>query len=125
MAEDQGGHPIDGQALILATAKASVGPHRLPSLLARAQSDLGSRLDEYRRSFECVFDSSTRAAFLVPEGHWATLGDRLGFDRLETAAVRRAHEEQLRRLGSETDRRGEFETALEIREVVVVGTGAG
>lgn len=118
-------YPIDGQALILATAKASVGPQRLPTLLARVQAELGPRLAEYRRTYECVHESPERASFLVPSGRWTEVGDRLGFDRRETDAVRRTHAEQLRRVGSEVGRREELETALEIREAVVIGVDGG
>lgn len=119
-------HPIDGQVLLIAGAKASVPLDRLPELLERAQSDLAGRLDDYRREFECVHETPDRAAFLVPSDHWEALGDRLGFDRRECDAARRAHEEQVHRIGSETDRSEEFESAFEIRDAVVVGTrGAG
>jgi hypothetical protein len=117
--------PIDGQVFMLAVAKASVGPDRLPDLLARAQTDLDGRLDDYRRQFERVAEEDDREIFLVSEGHWETVGDRLGFGRRETDAVRRTHAEQLRRVGSETDRREEFEIALDIREAVVVRTRDG
>ncbi|WP_345780663.1 hypothetical protein [Haloplanus pelagicus] len=115
--------PIDGQVFMLTAAKASVGPGRLSDLLASVQVDLGDGLGTYRREFERVADGDDdgREVFLVPTDHWETVGDRLGFDRRETEAVARAHAEQLRRIGSETDRRDEFETALEIRDAVVIG----
>lgn len=113
--------PIEGQILVLTAAKASVAPKALPELLRRVQADLGDRLDHYRREFECVAEDDERVTFLVPSDHWETVGDRLGFNRRETDAVRRAHTEQLRRLGSRLDRRDEFETALEIREAVCIG----
>jgi hypothetical protein len=59
--------------------------------------------------------------FLVPRDHWGAVGERLGLAARERDAVRRAHEEQLRRVGSETGRRDEFEAALEIRSAVVIG----
>lgn len=113
--------PIEGQVLVLAAAKASVAPNTLPELLCHVQADLGPRLDDYRREFECVAEDDERVTFLVPSDHWTTVGDRLGCNRRETDAVRRAHTEQLRRLGSRLGRRDEFETALEIREAVVIG----
>jgi len=113
--------PVDGQVFMLAAAKASVGPGRLSELLTGVQRDLDDRLDTYRREFERVVDGEDREVFLVPMDHWETVGDRLGFGRRETEAVARTHAEQLRRIGSEADRREEFETALEIREAVVVG----
>jgi hypothetical protein len=113
--------PIDGQVFMLASAKASVDPNTLSGLLARVQSDLGPRIEDYRREFERVAAEEDREVFLVPTDHWETVGDRLDFERRETDAAARAHAEQLRRIGSETDRRDEFETALEIRAAVVVG----
>ncbi|MFD1514604.1 hypothetical protein [Halomarina rubra] len=115
------GDPIDGPALLLAAAKASVGPQLLPDLVDHVQADLGERLDDYRRRYELVDETDDACVFLVEAGHWETLGDRLGLDRRERDAVKRAHEEHLRRVGERTERREEFETALEIRECVVVG----
>lgn len=113
--------PIDGQVLLLAAAKASVAPQTLPELLDDVQTDLGPRLDDYRREFELVVEDDDRATFLVPSDHWNAVGERLGFRRRETDAVERAHTEQLRRIAKTLGRRDEFETALEIRSVVVVG----
>lgn len=114
--------PIDGQVFMLAAAKASVGPGSLSDLLARVQTDLVDRIDAYRREFEQVgYDDGDREVFLVPADHWESVGERLGFGRRETRAVARTHAEQLRRIGSDTGRREEFETALEIRQAVVVG----
>ena len=45
----------------------------------------------------------------------------MGLEEREWKALRRAHAEHLRRLGGDIDRRREFETALELREAVVVG----
>lgn len=124
---DGGADPVphvDGQVLLLAAAKASVSADRLPSLVASAQTELGPRIEEYRREFECVYEDDRRAVFLVPRDHWEGLGDRLDFAARETSAVRRVHNEQLRRLGGEGGRREEFETALDIRDAVVVGVAA-
>jgi hypothetical protein len=115
------GDPLDGQVLILAAAKASVPAERLPELVDRVQADLGPRFEAYRRAYEAVHESPGRWVFLVPLDHWESVGDRLGLTVREREAVRRAHEEQLRRVGSETDRREEFESALDIRSAVVVG----
>lgn len=114
--------PIEGQVQLLAAAKASIAPHRLPDLLAAVQADLGPRLDDYRRQYEqvCRTDEGARV-FFVPANHWSVVGDRLGFDHRETTAVSRAHEAQLRRIGRREDRRDEFERALEIRTAVVIG----
>lgn len=113
--------PIDGTVILLAGAKASVSLDRLPKLLAAVQADLSTRRDDYDREYECVVDDPDRAVYLVDDGHWSAVGDRLGFNRRETDAVCRTHEEQLLRLGRTLDRREEFETALEIREAVVIG----
>jgi hypothetical protein len=117
------GDPLDGQVLILASAKASVTPQRLPTLVDRVQADLGPRFAEYRRAYESVYESDERWVFLVPTDHWETVCERLGFTARERRAVRRAHEEQLRRIGGEEDRRDEFESALDIRSAVVIGVG--
>jgi len=116
------GDPLDGQVLVLAAAKASVAPGRLPRLVDRAQVHLGPRIDEYRREYECVAEEDGRAVFLAERGHWARIGEKLGLGEREVDALRRAHEEQLRRSGTVEDRREEFESALEVREAVVVGT---
>ncbi|APW96528.1 hypothetical protein CHINAEXTREME_01535 [Halobiforma lacisalsi AJ5] len=126
--------PIDGQVLMLTAAKASVPADRLPDLVERAQTALEADLDQYRREYERVYagpgtdngdeDADRLEAFLVEWGHWETVGEELGFDRRERAAVRRAHEEQLLRLGRRADREDEFETSLEIREPVLVGVDA-
>ncbi|MFC6837714.1 hypothetical protein [Halomarina ordinaria] len=114
-------NPIDGNALLLAAAKASVGPQLLPDLVEHVQADLGPRLEDYRRRYELVAEDDEACVFFVEAGHWDDLRDRLDLDRREGDAVERAHTEHLRRVGSVNDRRDEFETALDIREVVVVG----
>lgn len=116
------GDPLDGQVLLLAAAKASVAPDHLPRLVDRAQAHLGPRIEAYRREYECVAEEDGRAVFLVEQGHWTRVGEELGLDEREVDALRRAHEEQLRRTGTAGDRREEFESALDIREAVVVGT---
>ncbi|WP_254766921.1 hypothetical protein [Salinilacihabitans rarus] len=118
------GDPIEGQVLLLAAAKASVPPTRLPELVDRVRDELDPGVERYRREYECVHEDDERAAFLVEWGHWEDVGERLGFSRREVAAVRRAHEEQLLRIGRRAGREAEFETALEIREPVIVATEA-
>lgn len=113
--------PLDGDVLVLAGAKASVSPDRLPELVRRAQERLGPRLDEFERAYETVHADEERVVFLVSTGFWSDVGAELGFESREADALRRAHGQQLRRIGSETDRREEFVTALEIREALVVG----
>ncbi|WP_435319487.1 hypothetical protein [Haloarchaeobius sp. TZWSO28] len=115
------GFPIEGQVLLVTAAKASVPPNRLPELVDLVQADLRLRADDYRVSYECIHDDEKYAAFFVESGHWVDIGRRLGFDRRDYEAVQRAHTEQLMRLGRETDRREEFDAALDIRECVLIG----
>ncbi|ELY89216.1 hypothetical protein C483_14755 [Natrialba hulunbeirensis JCM 10989] len=112
---------IEGQILLLTAAKASVPPERLPDLVDRAQTLLAPRRERYRREFERAYTDADREMFLVNWGHWDDLGEELELTERETAAVRRAHEEQVRRIGRRQDREGEFETAFEIREPVLIG----
>ncbi|AHF98574.1 hypothetical protein HALLA_06655 [Halostagnicola larsenii XH-48] len=116
--------PIEGQMLVLAAAKASVSPTRLPILVARAQQELEATLERYRREYEVVFEDDTRCAFLVERGFWDEIGDRFDWNHREAAAVERAHEEQLQRIGRREDRVEEFEAALEIRDPLIVATTA-
>jgi hypothetical protein len=113
--------PIEGQVLLVAGAKASVSPERLPALVEQMQAALAPRTDRYRQEFECVFEDDDRAVFLAEPDHWATLADDLGLRERERDALRRAHVEQVRRIGRRTDRESEFESALEIRTPVVIG----
>jgi len=115
------GDPLDGNALVLAAAKASVSGERLPDLVDRAQGVLASRLPEYGRRYESPYEDESQAVFFVEEGHWQEFGEGLDLEGREWRALRRAHEEHLKRLGGDLDRRREFETALELREAVVVG----
>ncbi len=113
--------PIEGQVLLLAAAKASVPGERLPPLVRRVEEHLSGELPEYRRRYELACETDDCACFFVETGHWEDLGTALSFDRRETDAVRRAHTEQLRRIGSRLDRRAEFEAALDIREPLLIG----
>jgi len=112
--------PLDGEILMIATAKGSVGP-RVGTLVDAVQAHLEPRIDDYRRRHEAVHESDGRVVFFAKPGHWERVGERLGLDDREIDAVRRAHAEQLRRIGRREGRESEFETALEIREPVVVG----
>jgi hypothetical protein len=116
------GDPIEGQILLLAAAKASVTPTQLPDLVDLAQERLGPELERYRREYERPYAGEKLEAFLVERGHWEALGEGLGFDDRELSAVRRAHGEQFLRIGRRSDREDEFETALEIREPLLIGT---
>jgi hypothetical protein len=112
--------PLDGDVLLYTGATASVGPERIEPLLQTVQAFLRERRDDYRRRYESAFADDERRVLLVPTGHWAEVGAELGLPEREVDAARRAHAQQLKRIGSKTDRREEFETALEIREAVVL-----
>jgi len=114
-------HPIDGQPVLLAAATASVAPSLLPGLLARAQPRLAPRLDRYRRRYELAVEREGRASFFVEAGHWDGLADEFDLPDRHADAVRRAHEAQLQFDGNATGRREEFDAALDVREVVVIG----
>lgn len=118
--ESASGDPIDGQALLLAAATASVAPGRLPALVDRAAEHVAGRRGRYRRRRERALAADGRVVYLVPEGHWRGVGDRIGLAPREADAVARAHAEQLRRLARRADRADEFEHALELREAVVL-----
>ena len=115
------GEPVEGQLLLLAAAKASVGPARLSKLVDLVQTELGDDLETYRRRYERIHADDERELFLTDAAHWETLGDRLDLSNREIDAVRRAHREQLLRIGRREDREPEFETALEIRTPVAIG----
>jgi len=116
-----GPYPIEGAALVTSAALASVPASRLPELLARVQSDLGPRIDAYRRRYERIAAETDREAFLVEPDHWASIAERLDLDDRERDAVVRAHEAAVVRVGGDGRVREEFETALEIRSGVVIG----
>lgn len=113
-------HPIDGQVLLLAGAKASVTLEQLSALVARTQDYLGDHIHRYNRQYECAYDANAAKAYFVEPDHWQSIGTALGFNDRETAAVARTHAEQVRRFGKEQERQEEFEAALEIREAVVI-----
>ncbi|WP_276279582.1 hypothetical protein [Halorussus caseinilyticus] len=114
-------NPIEGQVLILTAAKASVGGQRVPDLVAEGRRAAQVRADELRRRYERVHEDDVRTVFLAPEGFWAEVGDDLGWSKRERETVARANAEQLLRVGKREGRREEFETALEVREAVVIG----
>lgn len=116
-----GSHPIDGSAVLIAGAKASVPVERLPPLLVAAQDHLEPQRAAYERRYEAVDETAAGTAFLAEPGHWRAVGEALDWDPREADAVARAHAEQVNRRGRETGRAAEFETALEIREAVVLG----
>lgn len=115
------GGPLRGNALVLGAAKGSVSGERLPDLADRAQQFLHARLPEYSRGYECVYEDEDEAVFLAEEGHWEELSEEMDLEEREWKALRRTHAEHLKQLGGELDRRAEFETALDLREPVVIG----
>lgn len=116
---DEASHPVDGGVFMLAGTKASVTLPVLSRLLRRVQRHLADRRDAYRRGYERVaLDEAD--VYLVDPGHWEAIGEALELDHREMDAVRRAHTEQFRRLGRRHGRIEEFETALDIREVVLI-----
>ena len=115
------GGPLDGNALVLAAAQASVSGERLPELVDRAQKHIEPKVEKYRREYELAHTDETQTVFFVEEGHWEAIGEELDLEAREWKALRRVHAEHLKRLGSDLGRREEFETALELREAVVVG----
>jgi len=117
-----GRYPVGGTALLKTAALASVPAARLPELLTRVQADLGPRIDDHRRKYERVVAEPDREAFLVDPDYWEAAAGRLNLDDRERDAVARAHETAVERAGSDAGRRAEFETALEIRSAVVIGT---
>lgn len=113
-------YPIEGQIVLLAGTHASVPLDRLPDLLERVQTYLRENRAEYEREYECI--SGPRAAdyVCVESGHWDSIGSALSLSDREQDAVRRAHVSQFERDGRRLDRSEEFETTLEIRDVLAV-----
>ena len=119
-AVDPSALPLDGTVIQYAAALASVGPDSFPTLLTAAQAHLDAERERYEREFECVHRDDGRAVYLVPTDHWEAVGETLSLSAREVKAIRRAHERQLERIGTRTDRDEEFESALDIRSAVVV-----
>jgi hypothetical protein len=113
-------HPIESQVVLLAGAKASVSLARLSDLLAEAQTHLVTEIESYEQRFEQIDGSEETRYFLAEDGHWESVGTELGFRRREAQAVARTHAAQFERDGRRMDRGEEFETTLEIRDVVAV-----
>jgi hypothetical protein len=107
--------------VLIAGAKASITVEQLPDLLVAAQGNLAPQRAAYERRYELLDETSTAQLFLAEPGHWRDVGEALGWRRREADAAARAHAEQVKRRGRELGRTAEFETALEIREAVVVG----
>lgn len=113
-------HPIEGQMVLLAGARASVPLQRLSPLLETVQTYLDEHRETYGREYERVAGPDP-AVYLAPADHWETVAEAVELEEREADAVRRAHEAQFRREGRRTDRDEEFERSLEIRAPVVVG----
>lgn len=113
-------HPIEGQVILLAGAKASVTLTRLSELLDLVQRYLGDRIDTYDRRFERIDGPNGTIYYLAGPEHWESVGRKLDLSEREIDAVRRTHEAQFERHGRRLDRKAEFETSLEIRDVLAV-----
>lgn len=113
-------HPIEGQVVLLVGAKASVTLQRLSDLLHSVQEHLDGEAEDYHRRYEQIDTADERVYFLVADDYWEIVGGELSLTEREVDAVRRAHEAQFERDGRHLDRIEEFESALEIRDVVVL-----
>ena len=111
---------IEGQIVLLAGAQASVTLPHLSGLLDRTAGYLTDRRETYERRFERVDGPDDTSYYLANAGHWDHVGAQLGFDDRETDAVRRTHAAQFERDGRRMGREEEFETTLEIRDVVAM-----
>jgi len=112
-------HPIDGQIVLMAGAQASVTLTHLSELVSAAHEYVSARREEFDRQYERIDDPDGPAYYLVDPAYWEEVGAALGLDDREVDAVRRTHTLQFERAGRRLDRREEFETAMEIRDVVV------
>lgn len=113
-------HPIEGQVVLMAGAKASIPLPKLSELLGRIQEYLGGRLEEYEQRFERIDGSDNVVYYLAERSYWDDIGRELGLSEREVDAVRRTHEAQFERDGRRLGRAEEFETSLEIRDVLAV-----
>lgn len=113
-------HPIEGQIVLLAGAQASVTLPHLSELVSRAHEYVTARREEYDGRFERIDEEGGPSYYLVEASHWEEIGTTLGLEEREVDALRRAHALQFRRAGRRLDRLEEFESAMEIRDVVVI-----
>lgn len=113
-------HPIEGQVVLLAGAQASVPLERLSELLAAAQAHLVDRRDSFARRYETIEAAGDGRYYLADDGRWSAVGRDLELDDREVKALRRTHASQFRRDGRRLDRVEEFESALDIRDVVAI-----
>lgn len=105
----------------MAGAKASVTLPALSALLARTQRYVRDRRETYEQRYERVVGPAGRCYSLVEKNHWEEVGEALDLPEREANALRRVHAAQFRRAGRRLDRFEEFETTLEIRDVVAFG----
>lgn len=120
---DDSSHPIEGQILLLAGAQASVTLTHLSELVSSVHEHVRDNSDEYDRQFERIDDAEGLSYYLVEACHWDDVGTTLGLQDREVDALRRVHTLQFERAGRRLDRLEEFETAMEIRDVVVTADG--
>lgn len=113
-------YPIEGQIVLLAGTQASVPLDQVPALLERVQTYLRANRETYERGHERITGPGTADYVCVEAGHWDAIGTDLGLNDREQDAVRRAHVAQFKRDGRRVDRSEEFETMLEIRDVLAV-----
>lgn len=116
-------HPIEGQVLLLAGAQASVTLTHLSDLITRANEHVSTQQADYEREFERIDDPEGPVYYLVDGSYWEGVGTTLGLERREVEALRRVHALQFQRAGRRLDRLEEFETAMEIRDVVAMPEG--
>ena len=114
--------PIDGPVILYTCAVASIPARAMGPLLRDVQAHLHAHRQRYARRWECAIETPARAIYLVNPGHWDEVGAALSLGRRQQDAVERAHRRQLLAAGRERERREEFQTALEIRTAVVIGT---
>ncbi|WP_336358414.1 hypothetical protein [Haloarcula sp. CGMCC 1.6347] len=115
-------YPIEGQIVLLAGTQASVPLDRLPDLLGKVQTYLRANRATYDREYERISGPREADYVCAESGHWDSIGTKLGLSDRERDAVRRAHATQFERDGRRLDRSEEFETTLEIRDVLAVSS---
>ncbi|MFU1780038.1 hypothetical protein ACM16X_01520 [Haloarcula japonica] len=115
-------YPIEGQIVLLAGTRASIPLDQLPELLERVQTYLRANRETYGREYERISGPREADYVCAESGHWGSIGTELGLSDREQDAVRRAHAAQFERDGRRLDRSEEFETTLEIRDVLAVSS---
>ena len=113
-------YPIEGQIVLLAGTQASVPPDKLPDLLGQVQTYLQENREIYDREYEHISGPKEADYVCAELDHWDSIGTALGLSNREQDAVQRAHATQFERDGRRLDRSEEFETTLEIRDVLAV-----